>query len=65
MDTQQAEQTPATEPHPNPLLIGEGDREAAGEVKAEGFSDEFQQAYNFAHEKGITTMDTIEKANMN
>ena len=27
--------------------------------------DEFQQAYNFAHEKWITTMPTIQKAKMN
>ena len=49
-----------TEPHPNPLLIGEGDREAAGEV----YSPEFQQAYEFAKGNGITTMSTIQKANM-
>ena len=29
------------------------------------YSTEFQQAYEFAHEKWITTMPTIEKANMN
>ena len=33
--------------------------------EAEGFSEEFQQAYEFAHEKWITTMPTINDANMN
>ena len=29
------------------------------------YSEEFQEAYEFAKENGITTMDSIEKANMN
>ena len=33
--------------------------------KAEGFTPEFQQAYKFAHENGITTKDTIQSAQMN
>ena len=33
--------------------------------EAEGFSEEFQQAYEFAKEKWITTMPTINDANMN
>jgi hypothetical protein len=29
------------------------------------FTPEFQQAYKFAHENGITTKDTIQSAQMN
>jgi len=36
------------------------------EVKAEdGYSKEFHDAYDFAYKNGITTMDSIDKANMN
>ena len=36
------------------------------EVNAENnYSEEFQKAYDFAYKNGITTMDSIDKANMN
>ena len=58
-NSQLAEQN-SMEPHPNPLLIGEGNLEEVGEV----YTQEFQQAYEFAKWNGITTMPTIQKANM-
>ena len=58
-NSQLAEQN-SMEPHPNPLLIGEGNLEEVGEV----YTQEFQEAYEFAHEKWITTMPTIQEAQM-
>ena len=58
-NSQLAEQN-SMEPHPNPLLIGEGNLEEVGEV----YTQEFQEAYEFAKEKWITTMPTIQEAQM-
>jgi len=46
------------------LIKGGADPEVTN-GKAEGFTPEFQQAYKFAHENGITTKDTIQSAQMN
>lgn len=57
-------------------LTKEGDREAVEDLsnniqdssanasKWQTYTQEFQEAYEFAHEKWITTMNTIESANM-
>jgi len=38
--------------------------ESQDDIQSQNNSDEFQNAYNFAYKNGITTMDTIDKADM-
>ena len=45
--------------------LSRGDTASAERGSTQNYSQEFQEAYEFAHEKWITTMPTINDANMN
>ena len=45
--------------------LSRGDTASAERGSTQNYTQEFQQAYEFAHENGITTKNTIESADMN